>query len=138
MNKSDVPFLSASELSRLMAAKEISPVEAAEAYLERIETLNGKLHAYVTVTADTALAAAKKAEQEIAQGKHRGPMHGVPFAIKDQIYTKGIVTTGGSPVFTDFIPTEDATVITSLNTAGAGLPFDGHCERFNECFISWT
>ena len=59
MNKSDIPFLSASELSRLMADKEVSPVEAAEAYLERIESLNGKLHAYLTVTADEALKAAK-------------------------------------------------------------------------------
>lgn len=121
MNKSDIPFLSAAELSRLMAAKEVSPVEVAEAYLERIESLDGKLRAYVTVTADAALEAAKKAEQEIAQGNHRGPMHGVPVAVKDQIYTKGIRTTGGSPVFKDFIPGEDATVITNLNNAGAVL-----------------
>ena len=75
----------------------------------------------MTVTADVALAAAKKAEQEIAQGNHRGPMHGVPVAVKDQIYTEGIVTTGGSPVFKDFVPTEDATVITKLKEAGAVL-----------------
>ena len=99
MNKSDLPFVSASELSRLMAAKEVSPVEATEAYLERIESLDGKLRAFVTVTADAALDAAKRAEQEIAQGNSRGPMHGVPVALKDQIYTQGIVTTGGSPVF---------------------------------------
>ncbi|PKB72042.1 MAG: hypothetical protein BZY87_02375 [SAR202 cluster bacterium Io17-Chloro-G6] len=121
MNKSDLPFLSASELSRLMAAKEVSPVEATEAYLERIESLDGKLRAYVTVTADAALEAAKQAEQEIAQGNHRGPMHGVAVAVKDQIHTKGILTTGGSPVFKDFIPAEDATVITNLKKAGAVL-----------------
>lgn len=121
MNKSDLPFLSASELSGLMAAKEVSPVEAAEAYLERIESLDGNLRAYITVTADVALAAAKKAEEEIAQGNHRGPMHGVPVAVKDQIHTKGIRTTGGSPVFNDFVPTEDATVISNLNEAGAVL-----------------
>ena len=121
MNKSELPFLSASELSDLMASKEVSPVEATEAYLDRIESLDGKFRAYVTVTADLALEAAKRAEQEIAQGKHRGPMHGVPVAVKDQIYTKGIVTTGGSPVFNDFIPTVDATVIANLKAAGAVL-----------------
>lgn len=121
MNKPDIPFLSASELSRLMAAKEVSPVEAVEAYLERIESLDGELRAYVTVTADVALEAAKQAEREIAQGAHRGPMHGVPIAVKDQIYTKGILTTGGSPVFSDFFPAVDATVITNLKMAGAVL-----------------
>ena len=66
MNKSELPFLSASELSKLTAAKEVSPVEATEAYLERIESLDSKLRAFVTVTADVALDAAKRAEQEIA------------------------------------------------------------------------
>ena len=121
MNRSELPFLSVTELSKLMAAKEVSPVEATEAYLERIESLDSKLRAFVTVTADVALEAAKKAEQEIAQGNHRGPMHGVPVAVKDQIYTKGILTTGGSPVFSDFIPTVDATVIENLRVAGAVL-----------------
>jgi len=121
MNRYELPFLSATELSKLMAAKEVSPVEATEAYLERIESLDSKLRAFVTVTADVALEAAKKAEQEIAQGNHRGPMHGVPVAVKDQIYTKGILTTGGSPVFSDFIPTVDATVIENLRVAGAVL-----------------
>ena len=104
-----------------MAAKEISPVEVTEAYLERIEALDGKFRSYLTVTADAALEAAKRAEQEIAQGNHRGPMHGVPVAVKDQIYTQGTVTTGGSPVFKDFIPTFDATVIANLKAAGAVL-----------------
>ena len=121
MNKSELPFLTASELSKLMAAKEISPVEATEAYLDRIEALDAKYRAFVTVTADVALTAAKQAEQEIAQGKHRGPMHGVPVAVKDQMYTQGIVTTGGSPVFKDFVPTFDATVIANLKAAGAVL-----------------
>jgi len=121
MNKSELPFLTATELSKLMAAKEVSPVEATEAYLERIEALDGKYRAYVTVTADAALAAAKQAEQEIAQGNHRGPMHGVPVAVKDQINTQGILTTGGSPVFKDNIPTFDATVIANLKAAGAVL-----------------
>ena len=111
MNKSELPFLTASDLSKLMAAKEVSPVEATEAYLDRIEALDAKYRAYVTVAADVALAAAKRAEQEIAQGNHRGPMHGVPVAAKDQINTQGILTTGGSPVFKDNIPTFDLSLI---------------------------
>lgn len=121
MNKSELPFLTAAGLSKLMDTKEVSPVEATEAYLERIETLDSKYRAFVTVTADSALAAAKQAEKEISQGDDRGPLHGVPVAVKDQIYTKGVLTTGGSPVFNGFIPTVDATVIENLNAAGAVL-----------------
>ena len=104
-----------------MASKEVSPVEATEAYLDRIESLDSKFRAYVTVTADLALEAAKRAEKEIARGDYRGPMHGVPVAVKDQIHTEGILTTGGSPVFNDFVPTVDATVIANLKAAGAVL-----------------
>ncbi len=121
MNTSDLPFLNISELSALLSSREVSPVEATTAYLERIESLDGKLHTYVTVTADKALEAAKIAEQEIVRGDYRGPMHGVPVAVKDQIQTEGILTTCGSPVFGDNVPTEDATVIKKLKAAGAVL-----------------
>ena len=83
MNTSDLPFLNISELSALLASREVSPVEATAAYLERIALLDVKIHAYVTVTADKALEAAKIAEQEIVRGDYRGPMHGVPVAVKD-------------------------------------------------------
>ena len=119
MNKSDLPFTTATELSALLAAKEVSPVEATEAYLDRIKILDAKVRAFVTVMADSALVSAKQKEQEIVQGDHKGPMHGVPVAIKDQIYTKGVLTTGGSPVFNDFVPPFDATVVENLNAAGA-------------------
>ena len=121
MDKSQLPFLSATELGSLIKSKEVSPVEATEAYLERIPQIDGKLNSYITVTADRALADAKKAEQEIVSGKYRGPMHGVPIAVKDQVYTKGILTTGGSTILKDFVPDEDATVISNLNDAGAVL-----------------
>ena len=121
MDKSQLPFLSATELGSLIKSKEVSPVEATEAYLERIPQIDGKLNSYITVTADRALADAKKAEQEIVSGKYRGPMHGVPIAVKDQVYTKGILTTGGSNILKDFMPDEDATVISNLNDAGAVL-----------------
>ena len=119
MDKSEFPFLSATELSALLAAKEVSPVEATEAYLERIQSLDTNLRAFVTVTADAALASGKQAEREIGKGNYRGPMHGVPVAVKDQIYTKGVLTTGGSPVFSDFVPSFDATVVENLKAAGA-------------------
>jgi len=121
MDKSQLPFLSATELGSLIKSREVSPVEATEAYLERIPQIDGKLNSYITVTPDRALADAKRAEQEIVSGKYRGPMHGVPIAVKDQVYTKGILTTGGSTILKDFVPDEDATVISNLNDAGAVL-----------------
>ena len=119
MNKSELPFLSATVLSELLAAKEVSPVEATEAYLERIQSLDSTIRAFVTVTAEAALVSAKQSEQEIVNGDHRGPMHGIPVAVKDQIYTKGVLTTGGSPIFSDFVPAFDATVVENLRKSGA-------------------
>tara|TARA_B100001146_G_scaffold48623_1_gene41986 strand:+ start:108 stop:1523 length:1416 start_codon:yes stop_codon:yes gene_type:complete len=121
MDKSQLPFISATELASLIKSREISPVEATEAYLERIPHVDGKLNSYITVTSERAMADARQAEQEIVSGKYRGPMHGIPIGIKDQVYTKGILTTGGSTILKDFVPTEDATVVTKLNEAGAVL-----------------
>ena len=121
MDKKELPFLTASQLSKLIETKEVSPVEATEAYLDRIQEVDSKLNSYVTVTGEQALEAARQAEQEITQGKHRGPLHGVPVAVKDQFNTAGIRTTGGSSILKDFVPDEDATVITNLKKAGAVL-----------------
>ena len=121
MDKSELPFLSASELSRLIASQEVSPVEATEAYIERIDSLDFKFNAYLTVTREMAMDAARKAEQEIAAGHYRGPMHGVPVAVKDQFLSAGVRSTGGSRILTDFVPDEDATVIANLKQAGAVL-----------------
>ena len=119
MDKKELPFLTASQLSRLIETKEVSPVEATEAYLDRIEAVDPKLNSYITVTGEQALEAARQAEHEIATSKHRGPLHGVPMAVKDQFNTAGIRTTGGSSILKDNIPDEDATVITNLKKAGA-------------------
>ena len=119
MDKKELPFLTASQLSRLIETKEVSPVEATEAYLDRIEAVDPKLNSYITVTGEQALEAARKAEHEIATSQHRGPLHGVPMAVKDQFNTAGIRTTGGSSILKDNIPDEDATVITNLKKAGA-------------------
>ncbi len=121
MERSEIPFLSASELARLIESREVSPVEAAEAYFERIAEVDGKLNSYITVTRDQALEAARRAEAEIAAGNYRGPLHGVPVAVKDQFNTAGILTTGGSSILSDFVPGEDATVMAKLKEAGAVL-----------------
>ncbi len=121
MDKSELPFLSAAELSRRIASREISPVDAAEAYLDRIDDLDFKFNAYLTVTREMAMDAAREAEREIASGHHRGPMHGVPVAVKDQFLSAGVRSTGGSRILVDYVPDEDATVIANLKQAGAVL-----------------
>ena len=121
MDKTELPFLTASQLSKLIETKEISPVEATEAYLDRIQVVDGKLNAYITVTGEQALESARRAEQEIATGVNRGPLHGVPVAVKDQFNTAGVLTTGGSSILKDNVPEEDATVIAKLKNAGAVL-----------------
>lgn len=121
MEKADIPFLSAFALSEVIRKREVSPIEAVEAYLDRIDLLDNKLYAYLTVCRDEALQAAHESEQALARGEHLGPLHGVPVAVKDQIYTSGIRTTGGSPIFNDFLPAEDGTVIANLKSAGAIL-----------------
>ena len=119
MNVADIPFLSTGALSRLIESKEVSPVEATEAYLDRIDALDFKFNAYLTVSRKEALAAARDAEQAIVQGGYLGPMHGIPVAVKDQLWTRGIRTTGGSRVLGDFFPEQDATVVDNLKKAGA-------------------
>ena len=121
MDKQDIPFLSVAELSRLIEAKEVSPVEATQAYLERIDQVDGKLNSYITVCREEALQAAREAESAITGGRYLGPLHGIPLAVKDQFYTKGIRTTAGSNLLWDFVPDEDATVVAKLKNAGAVL-----------------
>jgi aspartyl-tRNA(Asn)/glutamyl-tRNA(Gln) amidotransferase subunit A len=119
VDKSQIPFLSASDLSRLIESKEVSPVEATEAYLDRIDDLDFKFNSYITVMREEAMEAAREAEAAIARGNHLGPMHGVPVAVKDQFWSRGVRSTGGSRFLADFVPDEDATVITNLKKAGA-------------------
>ena len=121
MNKADIPFLSATELSGLIRGKEVSPVEVTEAYLERIDDLDFRFNSYLTVCRNEALQAAREAEQAIARGNYLGPMHGIPVAVKDQLWSKGIRSTGGSRILAEFFPEEDATVIANLKVAGAIL-----------------
>ena len=121
MDKTDIPYLSVAQISRLIANKEVSPLEVTEAYLERIDELDFKFNSYLTVCREDALRAAGAAEREITYGNYLGPMHGVPVAVKDQLWTKGIRSTGGSRILADFIPEEDATVVAKLKTSGVIL-----------------
>ena len=121
MEKADIPFLSVSQLSELIKSRQVSPVEVVEGYLERIDRLNDRLYAYLTVCRDQAVEAARASERELARGTYRGPFHGVPVAVKDQLNTAGIRTTCGTPIFNDVVPDEDATVIAKLKSAGAIL-----------------
>jgi aspartyl-tRNA(Asn)/glutamyl-tRNA(Gln) amidotransferase subunit A len=117
--RDDLAFLSAAETAAAIASKRVSPVEVVQAYLSRIDTLDGQLHAYITVLRDEALAAARQAEQALQRGLTPGPLFGVPVAVKDQFWTQGVLTTNGSRVYQDFVPSEDATVVARLKAAGA-------------------
>ncbi len=121
MESSEIPFLSATDLSALISAREVSSVEATQAYLDRIDQVDSKLNSFITISREEALTQARQADSEIAAGNHRGPMHGVPVAVKDQFNTAGIRTTGGSAILKDFVPDEDATVVANLKKAGAVL-----------------
>jgi len=113
--------LTIAELAPRLAGKELSPVELTRAMLERIDRLDGRFHAYVTRMDEQALDAARAAEREIAAGRHRGPLHGVPVAVKDLCFTRGVRTMGGCKVLADFVPDFDATVVERLRAAGAVL-----------------
>ena len=121
MRKEDLPFLPATELASLIKAREVSPVEVVAAYLERIDRLNPKLNAFITVCHDQAMEASRQAESDLMRGHVGGALFGVPVAVKDQIQTRGIRTTLGSPVYLDSVPTEDAAVIAKLKQSGAVL-----------------
>ena len=119
MEQADIPFLSATQLASLIETRQVSPEEALHAYLDRIEQVGPKVNAYITVCADEAVQQARQAGQEIQQGRYRGPLHGIPVAVKDQVHTTGILTTDASNIRADFIPAEDATVVAKLKEAGA-------------------
>ena len=127
MTESDVAFASIEEIGKLFRKRKLSPVELTKLMLARIERLNPKLNAYLTVTAELAFVQAKKAEAELyaPRGRKghrdRGLLHGIPISLKDNIYTKDVRTTAGSKILKDFIPKEDASVVAQLREAGAIL-----------------
>ncbi len=121
MSDAGLHYMTIAELGKLIQGREISPVEVTQAYLDRIEAQNERLRAYITVTSDTAMAQARAAEREIQNGQYRGRMHGIPVAVKDIIYTKGVLTSAGSRVLADHVPDEDSTIVERLDAAGAVL-----------------
>ncbi len=123
-------YLSAPELSEKIQAKALSPVEVTEAFLRRIEALNDKYLAFLTVTGDWAMDAARQAEAEIAAGRSLGPLHGVPYGAKDIIDTAGVLTTMGSSFHRDNVPAEDAECIRRLKGAGAIMLGKTHTHEF--------
>jgi aspartyl-tRNA(Asn)/glutamyl-tRNA(Gln) amidotransferase subunit A len=117
----DLASLTLKQASDLLRTKNVSPVQLTQACLQRIEKHNPAFNAFITVTKDEALRAAREAEEEIQRGRWRGPLHGVPIALKDNIDTAGVRTTGASELFENRIPETDAEVAQRLRKAGAVL-----------------
>jgi amidase len=115
----DLHYLSLSELGRRIKSGELSAVEVTEACLARIHRLDGRLHSFARVLDDQALATAERLDRERREGMPLHPLHGIPVAVKDLLYTRGIPTASGTRVMKDFVPDEDATVISRLKRAGA-------------------
>jgi len=117
----DIAFATVTQLSRWIEKRQISSERLTNIYLERLKRFNPKLRCAITITHDLALQQAKQADEEIAQGKYRGPLHGIPFGVKDLLDTAGIETTYGAEPYRNRIPTEDAAVVKRLHVAGAVL-----------------
>jgi len=121
MDTLEICYMSAGDLSKLVQNKEISPVEIIEAHLTRIDATEPVLNSFITLLADEARGAALQAEKDIQAGRYKGPLHGIPVALKDLYDTGGVRTTSGSRIFDNFIPTEDCTVAAKFQQAGAIL-----------------
>ena len=115
----DLTRLTIAEAAPLIASRELSPVDLVRAHLERVADTDGRLNSFVTLLGDGAMAAARRAEAEIAAGEYRGPLHGIPIALKDLYYTKGVRTGMGSKIMRDFTPDYDAAVTERFAAAGA-------------------
>ncbi|HSB69575.1 MAG TPA: amidase [Candidatus Methylomirabilis sp.] len=121
MPMDELTHLSIAAAAEQLEKGALSPVELTRAYLDRIEQLDGHCRSYITVLREEALAAAAAAEQEIVRGGYRGPLHGIPIALKDLVMTRGIRTTCGSRILRDWVPEADAAVAVRLSRAGAVL-----------------
>jgi len=119
MQSEEICWMNASDLATAIRAKRLSPVDVVRSLLERIEAINPKINAYVTLTADSAMAAAKEAEDTVLRGGQMGPLHGVPVAFKDTNFTKGVRTTMGSRLMENYVPEEDSVHVARLKRAGA-------------------
>ena len=114
-----IHYRSLNSVAKEIQAGDVSPVELTQSMLSRIDSVDGKLLSYATLMSKQAMDAADNAEQEIKAGKYRGPLHGIPIAVKDLCFTAGTRTMGGLKVLRDFVPEYDATVVAKLQDAGA-------------------
>ena len=121
MNFPDIAFLSASETAQAIREQQFTPTDAVQAYLQRIDRLDHSLSAYITVLREEAIREAEEITNRLRNGEDLGPLMGVPIAVKDQYWTKGVLTCNGSNVYKDFVPKEDSTVIQRLRDAGSIL-----------------
>ena len=117
----DLFYSTIDEIAAALRRKEVSSIEITDALLERIEALDGELHSFITVTAELARHQARQAEKELRSGTDRGPLHGIPIALKDLYMTKGIRTTCHSAVLETWVPEYDATTVVKLRDAGTIL-----------------
>lgn len=115
----DLAYATIEELAPRIASGELSPIDLTQAQLDRIAATDARLQSYATVMADSAIAEARRAQDEINGGRYRGPMHGIPVAVKDLCYTSGVRTMGGTKVLEDFVPDFDSTVVARFRAAGA-------------------
>ena len=121
MSTTSLHELTLAEAARLLAARKLSPVEYTQGLLARTDALEAQLNAFITRTSDAAMADAQSAESEILQGRYRGPLHGIPFAVKDIYDTAGVLTSGHSRICLNRVPDRDATAVARLRSAGAIL-----------------
>ena len=118
MDATDLCYTPATRLAEMIRAKTLSPVELTRAVLERIERLNPKVNAFCTLLADAAMDSAREAEAAVTKGGALGPLHGIPFSIKDLAFTKGVRTMGGSFIYEHRVPAIDAPYVRRLKAAG--------------------
>ncbi|MFT4003159.1 MAG: amidase [Rhizobium sp.] len=140
-------YASLLEISALIASRELSPVDVTRYMLDRIAALDTVLHSYLSVTAESALKEAETAATEIQAGRYRGPLHGVPIAIKDLFHTRGVTSTFGTLAYKDFVAQEDATIVRRLRRSGAIIlgrlhlhegAFGEHHPSLDRCLNPWN
>jgi len=119
MNNLEICRLTALQLRKAIKTRKLSPVEVVDAVIERVDRINPKINAYCTLVPENARTEAKKAESKVMKGEPLGPLHGIPVSIKDLSFTKGIRTTGGSKIYENFVPDQDAVFVEKLKAAGA-------------------
>jgi len=130
MAESKYLYMTLTEASKLIKSREISPVDLTQFCLDRIDSIDEKLNSFITICHQHAMSAAKKAEGEIINGTYHGPMHGIPYAVKDIYMTKNIKSTSGSKVFQNYVPDHNCKAVDNLNQSGGILVGKNNCAEF--------